>query len=233
MQPEDCRCLFQIQQRFKLTSLRVSNDVSLWHKKASLLFKIGPASERDLYHFEQTYSFLIYIHDHTLLHPNHAVNELLVSAMCAMIDSMSNTPMIPPGSTPPVPPYWRNEEDCIVLIEFLPRDDDKDRARGADAIGCMLAYSRMTDTRMLALVGDSKADAYELLSSFSSSENKPEFLRLLQSNEATACEKEQILVPIQAEIDATQPIARVFPEDVMRQVAVVSMLFGEDAETIQ
>src|SRR5882757_8138936 len=108
---------------------------------------------------------------------------------------MSSTPRIPPGSTPPVPPYWRNEDDWIVLIEFLSKDDEKDRERGAEAIGYMLAFSQMTDTRMLALLGDPKGDAYELLFSFSSPKNKAEFLHLLQSNRKTQFEDEEILVP--------------------------------------
>lgn len=147
---------------------------------------------------------------------------------------MSDTPIIPPGNTPPGPPYWSKEEDWIVLIEFLRRDDDEDRMRGAEAIGYMLAYAQMSDTRMLALVGDPKEDAYELLFSFSSPRNKAEFLRLLQSNDATNCEDNLILVPCQAEIDAAQPIARVLPEDVMRQATIVAvMLFGDETETIQ
>ena len=100
----------------------------------------------------------------------------------------------------------------------------------------MLAYARMTDTRMLALVGDAKADVYELLFSFSSPENKTEFLRLLQANEATACGSEEILVPHPSEIEAAQPIARVLPEDVMRHVTIIAvMLFGgeDKTETIQ
>ena len=147
---------------------------------------------------------------------------------------MSSTPTNPPDSTPPVPPYWGDEDDWIVLIEFLHSDDAEDRARGAEAIGYMRAYSQMTDTRMLALVGDPKADAYELLFSFSSPANKAEFLRLLKSNDATDCEDAEILVPIQAEIEAAQPIARVLPEDVMRQVTIIAtMLFGGQTETIQ
>lgn len=147
---------------------------------------------------------------------------------------MSSAPTGPPGGMPPLPPYWRDDEDWAVLIEFLPRYDAEDRERGAEAIGYMFAYAQMTDTRMLALVGDPKADAYELLFSFSSPENKAEFLRLLQSNDTTRTEEDEILVPNQAEIDAAQPIARVLPEDVMRQVTLVAtMLFGGQAETIQ
>jgi hypothetical protein len=64
---------------------------------------------------------------------------------------MSNTPTIPPTSFP-MPPFWRNEEDWLVVIEFLRRDDEEDRARGTEAIGYMFAFAQMTDTRMLALV---------------------------------------------------------------------------------
>jgi hypothetical protein len=147
---------------------------------------------------------------------------------------MSSTPIPPPGSTPPVPPYWRDEDDWIVLIEFLRRDDVEDRVRGAEAIGYMLAFSQMTDTRMLALVGDPNADAYELLFSFSSPENKADFLRLLRSNDATDCGDDEILGPCQDEIEAAQPIARVLPEDVMPQVAVIAtMLFDGGSSAVQ
>jgi hypothetical protein len=138
---------------------------------------------------------------------------------------MGNTPTFPPGNTPPVPPYWRNEEDWITLLEFLRDDDKEDRQRGAEAIGYMLAYSRMTGTRMLALVGGAKDGAYELLFSFNSSANKAEFLRLLQANDATACEEEEILVPRQTEIAAAQPIATVLPRDVLSHVfGIAAML---------
>jgi hypothetical protein len=147
---------------------------------------------------------------------------------------MSSTPIIPPGGMPPIPPHWSEESDWIVLIEFLRKDDPENCVRGTEAIGYMFAYSQMTDTRMLALVGDPQEDAYELLFSFSSPVNKAEFLHLLQSNDATACEEFEILVPDPSEIEAAQPIARVLPADVMRQVTVIAtMLLGGESDTIQ
>jgi hypothetical protein len=142
--------------------------------------------------------------------------------------------MIPPGGMPPIPPHWREESDWIVLIEFLRRDDDEDRARGTESIGYMFAFSQLTDTRMLALVGDPQADAYELLFSFPSPVNKAEFLSLLQSNDETRCEEDMILVPRQEEIEAAQPIARVLPVDVMQQVTIIAaMLCGGDSDMVQ
>jgi hypothetical protein len=147
---------------------------------------------------------------------------------------MSSMPTSPPGDTPPIPPYWSNENDWIVLIEFLPRHDAEDRARATEAIGHMLAYAQMTDTRMLALIGDPEADAYELLFSFTTPENKAEFLRLLKSNDFTNCEDEMILVPRQDEIEAAQPIAKVLPEDVIQRVTLIAtMLLGGQTGLVQ
>jgi len=98
----------------------------------------------------------------------------------------------------------------------------------------MLAFAQMTDTRMLALVGDPQMDAYELLFSFSSPSNKAEFLRLLQSHEETRCEEDMIMVPRQDEIEAAQPVARVLPAEVMRQVTVIAtMLYSGSSDTVQ
>jgi hypothetical protein len=131
---------------------------------------------------------------------------------------MSSTPPFPPAGPQPVRPHWRSNEDWITLLEFLRDDDKEDRLRGAEAIGYMLAYARITDTRMLAMVGSAKDGAYELLFSFNSAANKAKFLRLLQNNDATACEDDEILVPQQAEIQAARPIAKVLPEDVLLRV---------------
>ncbi len=147
---------------------------------------------------------------------------------------MSSTPTNPPGSLPPIPPYWIEEDDWIVLVTFLPRHRPDALARATEGIGYMLAYAQMTDTRMLALLGDPQGDAYELLFSFSSPKNKAEFLHLLQSNRKTEFEEEEILVPTRREIEAAQPIARVLPEDVMRQVTTIaSDLFAGQNKTIQ
>ena len=170
-------------------------------------------------------------HPATLFEPDC----LIAGGLCAISSQpMSSTPTPPPGSTPPVPPYWQDENDWIVLIEFLRRDDPEDRARATESIGYLFAYAQMTDTRMLALVGNLNADAYELLFSFSSAENKADFLELLRSNDTTDCGDDEILVPCQDEIEAAQPIARVLPEDVMRQVtAIAVMLFERESSTIQ
>ena len=56
-------------------------------------------------------------------------------------------------------------------------------AFAADIIGYLVGYANLTNTRSLALLGDPDAGAYELLFSFSSPEEKNEFLNLVRSNE--------------------------------------------------
>jgi len=121
-------------------------------------------------------------------------------------------------------PYWLDEKDWIVLVEFLSLDDEEDRARGAEAIGYLFGYAQMTDTRMLALVGDPDAGAYELLFSFSSPAMKQRFLKLMQSNEATECEDDDILVPVPSEIEQARPLAMVLPDDVIQRATVIAIM---------
>ncbi len=130
-------------------------------------------------------------------------------------------------------PYWLDEADWIVLVEFLSPDDAEDRARGAEAIGYLFGYAQMTDTRMLALVGDPDAGAYELLFSFSTPAMKARFLELVQSNEATTCEEDDIMVPVPSEIAQARPLAMVLPDDVVQRVTVMAIMLiqSEDAES--
>jgi len=144
---------------------------------------------------------------------------------------MSNAPNTPSSNIPPVPPYWSNDQDWIVMIEFLRSDDEEDRARVAESIGYLFAYAQKTNTRMLALVGSAKDEVYELLFSFDTPANKAEFLRLMQSNDATRCEEEDILVPRQDEIEQAQPIARVLPPDVLQQVATIAVTLDDGSSS--
>ncbi len=146
---------------------------------------------------------------------------------------MGSEPNIPSGGTPPAPPFWHDEEDWIVLIEFLRDDDPQDRARATQSIGYMLAYAQTTNSRMLAMIGSAKDSVYELLFSFDSPKHKAEFLRLLQSNDATRYEESEVLIPRQDEIDQAQPLSRVLPEDVMRQVTVIAATVFGGGSTIQ
>lgn len=129
---------------------------------------------------------------------------------------------------------WLKEADWLVLIEFLPRNDNRDRARGAEVIGYMLGYAFQTSTRMLALVGDSETDAYKLLFSFTSPGNKSDFLRLLQLNDATAREEGEMMTPDPNEIQDAEPIENVLPQDVFECAsAVAAMLIDGSSLMIQ
>ena len=80
-------------------------------------------------------------------------------------------------------PYWQDEDDWLCTIEFLPGDDPEGRLFGADIVGYLVGYAQLTNTRVRALIGDPDASAYELLFSFSSPEEKNEFLNLVRANQ--------------------------------------------------
>src|SRR5271167_4395690 len=79
--------------------------------------------------------------------------------------------------------YWQDEKDWLCIVEFLPTDNPEARLFAADIIGYLVGYASLTNTCSLALLGDPNASACELLSSFSSPEEKNEFLNLGRSNE--------------------------------------------------
>src|SRR2546425_6379165 len=80
-------------------------------------------------------------------------------------------------------PYWDDEKDWLCTVEFLPRDDPEARSFSAEIIGYLFGYAHLTNTRSLALLGDPDANAYELLFSFSSPEEKEQFLDLVRYND--------------------------------------------------
>lgn len=124
-----------------------------------------------------------------------------------------------------IEPYWIDEPDWLCTIEFLPIDDEGSRAVGAEAVGYLFGYAQLTDTRMLALIGDPDAQGYELLFSFASPEHRAAFLDLVHSQEYFACshkEDEQFGVPTADEIRAARPLAMVLPEDVMRHATLIA-----------
>ena len=75
-----------------------------------------------------------------------------------------------------VEPYWQDEKDWLCIVEFLPTDNSEARLFAADIIGYLVGYANLTNTRSLALLGDPDASAYELLFSFSSPEEKNEYV---------------------------------------------------------
>jgi hypothetical protein len=77
-------------------------------------------------------------------------------------------------------PFWQDEKDWLCIVEFLPTDNPEARLFAAEIIGYLVGYANRTNTRSLVLLGDPDASAYELLFSFSSPEEKNEFLNLVR-----------------------------------------------------
>ena len=121
-------------------------------------------------------------------------------------------------------PYWPDEKDWLCTVEFLPNDDPEARMFASDIIGYLFGYAHLTNTRSLALVGDPEANAYELLFSFSSSEEKDQFLELVRSNLDMGNDyiENDLLSPTTEEIKDARPLAMVLPQDVLNHATLIA-----------
>jgi hypothetical protein len=120
-------------------------------------------------------------------------------------------------------PYWQDEKDWLCIVEFLPTDDPEARLFAADIIGYMVAYANLTNSRALALLGDPDASAYELLFSFSSTEEKNEFLNLVRSNEDMGNDYIiELTPPTTEEIRNARPLATVLPQDALTHAMLIA-----------
>ena len=97
------------------------------------------------------------------------------------------------------------------------------RLFGADIVGYLIGYAQLTNTRVLALLGDPDASAYELLFSFSSPEEKNEFLNLVRSNEDMGNDYIIELTPPTAEeIRNARPLATVLPQEALTHAMLIA-----------
>ena len=121
-------------------------------------------------------------------------------------------------------PYWQDEKDWLCIVEFLPTDDPEARLFAADIIGYFVGYANLTNTRSLALLGDPDASAYELLFSFSSPEEKSEFLNLVRSNEDMGNDYIiEFTPPTTEEIRNARPLATVLPHDALTYAMLIAV----------
>ena len=105
----------------------------------------------------------------------------------------------------------------------MPADNPEARILAADIIGYLVGYANLTNTRSLVLLGDPDASAYELLFSFSSPEEKGEFLNLVRSNEDMG--KDYIIEltpPTAEEIRNARPLATVLPQDALTHAMLIA-----------
>jgi hypothetical protein len=105
----------------------------------------------------------------------------------------------------------------------LPGDDPEGRLFGADIVGYLVGYAQLTTTRVLALLGDPDTSAYELLFSFSSTEEKNEFLNLVRSNEDMGNDYiTELTPPTTKEIRNARPLATVLPQDALTHAMLIA-----------
>ena len=129
-------------------------------------------------------------------------------------------------------PYWQDETDWLCTVEFLSTDDPEARIFASDIIGYLFGYAHMTNTRSLALVGDPDANAYELLFSFSSSEEKKQFLELVRSNPEMGNDyiENDLLSPTAEEVKDARPFAMVLPHDVLNHGGLITATLWPDTQ---
>lgn len=129
-------------------------------------------------------------------------------------------------------PYWLDEKDWLCTLEFLSTEDSGTRAWDAEDIGYLLGYAWLTDTRVLALVGDPDAEVYEILFSFSSPAGKRRFLDLVRANEdmGSSYVEEEFVVPVASEIQDARPLAMVLPNDVVQQATLIAAMLVTGVE---
>jgi len=119
---------------------------------------------------------------------------------------------------------WDDEKDWLCAVEFLPTDDPEARSFSAEIIGYLFGYAHLTNTRSLALLGDPYANAYELLFSFSSPEEKEQFLDLVRANDDMGNDyiENDFMPPTTEEIMKARPLAMVLPEDVVTHATLIA-----------
>jgi hypothetical protein len=121
-------------------------------------------------------------------------------------------------------PHWVQEGDWLCTLQFLPSDDFEQRSFDIDDLGHLLGYALLTDTRVLALLGDPAAEAYEILFSFCSPELKLRFLELIRADEnmGAAYIHDEFSVPTIDEVQKALPLSMVLPKDVVQEVTVIA-----------
>jgi len=121
-------------------------------------------------------------------------------------------------------PHWIQEGDWLCTLQFLPSDDPEQRSFDTDDLGHLLGYALLTDTRVLALLGDPAAEAYEILFSFCSPELKQRFLDLISADEnmGETYIHDEFSVPTVDEIQKALPLSMVLPNDVLQEITVIA-----------
>ena len=114
--------------------------------------------------------------------------------------------------------------DWLCTVEFIPEDDEEGRLFATEIIGHLFGYAQATNTRALALVGDADANAYELLFSFASSEDKEQFLHLVRTDDDMGNDyiENDFMSPTAEEIRNARPFGMVLPPDVVNHVALIA-----------
>jgi hypothetical protein len=123
-------------------------------------------------------------------------------------------------------PYWLDEKDWLVEVIMLPKDEDL--STDLEYMGKLLAFSLITNTQMIAQIGNANEDipAYELWFSFTSAGNKQRFLDLVRQDGYADPDEPTTLKepPVLEDLPHLRPLSYVFPKDVMEQITNIALM---------
>ena len=125
-----------------------------------------------------------------------------------------------------------DHERAVSTVEFISEDDEKARLFATEIIGHLFGYAQATNTRALAVLGDRDANAYEFLFSFSTPEEKDEFLDLFRSNDDMGNDysENDFMSPTTEEIRIARPLVTILPQDVLSHAALIAAALCAGAE---
>jgi len=139
--------------------------------------------------------------------------------------------------TPQEPPLWSEDRDWLVAIVMLPDDEPEDNRLELDWLGRVFAYCQITNSRLLAQLGDPDMPAYEIWVSFDSAEHKREFMALVDADEATdSSDPCSSSPPVDLNnIWNLRPLGEVLPQEYTDHVCVVAtaILMSEESGPVQ
>ncbi len=131
------------------------------------------------------------------------------------------------------PSYWTNERDWLVELVPLPDTEPEEEIAEVLAwVGRLFAFAMVTDTRMLAQMGDPLMPAYELWFSFDTEENKQRFLQMVREDGYANPDEEGSFEPPRSldDLPNLRPIRHVFPKKESDMITAVAVITHEKLE---
>jgi hypothetical protein len=108
------------------------------------------------------------------------------------------------------------EREWLSIVNYIVLDDGEGHDFEAEALGYFWGFARATGCMLLAVEADANTHDYHLLVSFSTEEQKRQFLDLAAANELTELADDILGLPLETEIRHARGPEYVFDEEILR-----------------